>query len=341
MKPHGRNADRSDGDFGAVARVRATAVGTAVTIALLAAAVATPARAQATEPFVQSEDAENGQTTENWRQGYLQATGIGTADPGDNPVQAEAMAVQAARVVAQSRLLKLISGVTIRSKNLVKNASLDKQLIATEAQGSLEGAVTVDKQVEWVSGSQYGSSKSYPKATVVMRVCLRNFARACQQHGGGGAGVYQQMQNVLNDQPDEAGAETADAAGRSARGQISGDLADAAEQATGVILNLRGAFQYTPDLTPVVKDADGKVVYAYDMIDRAAVMKNGPLQYVTDIQEATSLDQLGDHPYVVDVQNVTSDGTIIISNRDAAVLRAANGRSGLLDQAQVAVAQRG
>ena len=108
-----------------------------------------------------------------------------------------------------------------------------------------------------------------------------------------------------------------------------------------MILNLRGAFQYTPSLSPTVRDENGNVVYENAKVEKAALFKRGPLQYTTNVQQAKSLNMMGKQPYVVDVQRVTSDGQIVISNADAAVLRAANGQSGVLKQAKVAVAQHG
>lgn len=354
---------------------------TRVLLAAAVAAVVMPAaaHAQSQGAFTRTSSSQEGRSVEDWQRGFLQATGIGTSEPKENPVQAEAMALQAARVVAQARLVKLISGVAIRSRSVVEDASLNKQLIESKAKGSIQGAVTVDKSVEWVSGGSYGSGKRFPKAKVTLRVCMQNFAKACQQHGGGGTGLYQQMQPVLEKnkqggtggqtqsgstgtggqaqsggtgsseqmQGDGTGSETDGGASTGSSPNVqaasaeSGNLADKAQKATGVILNLRGAFQYTPSLSPKVRDENGNVVYENAKIEKAALFKRGPLQYTTNVQQAKSLKIMGEQPYVVDVQRVTSDGQIVISNADAAVLRAANGQSSVLKKAKVAVAQHG
>lgn len=336
--------------------------------------------AQSSDAFVRTEKTENAEVVENWQQGYLQATGIGTSDPMDNQVQAKAMALQAARVVAQARLVELIEGVTLRSKIVVENAAVGKQLIASEAKGTIEGAVTVDKSVKWVSSNDYGSGEKIPEAKVTLRVCMQNFAKACQQHGGGGAGLYQQMQPIVDKAQaareqraqNQGGQQTGNqqtgsqqtgsqqtgtgsgtgattgsgsATGTSGNVQqasaVTGNLAETAKNASGIVLNLRGAFRYNPGLAPVIQAENGKVVYDKGMISNVAYAKNGPVQYAATVQQAKSIEVTGGSPYVVNVQNVTQDGALVISNEDAAVIRAANGHSDLLKQARIAVAQRG
>ena len=308
--------------------------------------------AQTAQAFVIVQNGENSRSEENWQDGYLQATGIGTEDDLDNPVKAKAMALQAARTIAQARLVELVEGVAVRSRTNVSRATVADQIIATRTEGTVQHAVVVAKSVTWKAVPEAGSTTRYPEAVVTLRVCMQNFAPACREHGGSGPGVTQTLAPPVTLDSGASG----DGSGRTAAGeptmtasdhntqpvsQTKGEITQAAAQATGVILNLKGTFAYQPSLSPIVQDPDANVVYDNSMIDRAALLKRGPMQYTSNVEQARGIPAVGGQPHVVDVQNVTADGRLVISHRDAAILRAADGRSELLSQARIAVAQHG
>jgi len=325
----------------------------AATAALAAGLLVVAGGPATAEPFVQKQREGNATVVENWREGYLQVTAIGTADPRENVVQAEAMALEAARVLAQARLVELVQGVTVRSKALVQNVKLDQKTTATEAKGTLKHAVTVDQTVNWVGGSQYGGDK-FPKAEVTLRLCTHANAPACRQHGSR-AGLTQELRPQDGEQQDgeQQAADAPEAGdGDAARAGETGDqpadagtdgqrVADEVLNASGVILRLPAAMSYTPNLSPVVVDRDGAVVYGPEQQTEKAYVEHGPLQYTRGVEHARQLDLLGDRPLVVDVVEVSSDNRLVIANEDAAAIRAAAGQSQVLAEGRVALAPQG
>ncbi|NTV01035.1 MAG: hypothetical protein HGA55_07955, partial [Methanoregulaceae archaeon] len=83
----------------------------------------------------------------DWTTGVITAVGIGAppAQPA-NPAQARAMAERAAQVVAYRNLLEAVKGVRVDSTTLVENFMVTSDVIKTEVNGIVQGAMIMDKK---------------------------------------------------------------------------------------------------------------------------------------------------------------------------------------------------
>jgi hypothetical protein len=90
----------------------------------------------------------------NWEDGYIKATGMGTADPRTtvNQAQALALAEDAARVRAYAQLAETVLGFNITSEITVDNGLVDKSEQKMRLEGFLKGARVLkdETKVEWL-----------------------------------------------------------------------------------------------------------------------------------------------------------------------------------------------
>ena len=80
----------------------------------------------------------------NWSAGYIEAVGIG-APPERfiGKIQARPMALRAAELVAKRNLLETTKGVRIDSTTLVKDFVVESDIINSQVEGIVKGAVVV------------------------------------------------------------------------------------------------------------------------------------------------------------------------------------------------------
>jgi len=83
----------------------------------------------------------------DWTTGVITAVGIGAppAQPA-NAAQARAMAERAAQVVAYRNLLEAVKGVRVDSTTTVENFIVTSDVIRTEVNGIIQGAMIMDKK---------------------------------------------------------------------------------------------------------------------------------------------------------------------------------------------------
>ena len=83
----------------------------------------------------------------DWTTGVITSVGIGAppAQPA-NAAQARAMAERAAQVVAYRNLLEAVKGVRVDSTTTVENFMVTSDVIKTEVNGIIQGAMVMDKK---------------------------------------------------------------------------------------------------------------------------------------------------------------------------------------------------
>lgn len=346
---------------------------------LLAGTLAAPLAAQAScngKTFC-NEAGESGQwsTVEDWQDGYIEVVGVGTAPQRPNPVQMEAMAAEAARVIAYTRMAEAINGVKVTAASEVRDLALSRQIAGTVVQAMLKGVTTVSSDVEWVQQAGQGS---YPKGTVVLRLCFKNGSQHCRKYGNRSPGLYQQLEEQIRVEPVKTYQVAAAAAAPPATAQpasaqpvaaaqpaaaqpapqqlAKADPKPAAEPAkpaapvqpavpatpfTGLILNLDDAYDYVPVLNPEIIDPEGATVYSAYQVEGKALVKYGPMQFANTVGNAKNLDPIGGNPLVISVSRVDAENRIVVSAEDAAKIAAANlGGGDFLKQGRVALAYR-
>lgn len=344
---------------------------------LLAGTLAAPLTAQAScegKSFcTQAGENDQWSAVEDWQDGYIEVVGVGTAPQRPNPVQMEAMASEAARVIAYTRMAEAINGVKVTAASEVRDLALSRQIAGTVVQAMLKGVTTVSSDVEWVQQAGQGS---YPKGTVVLRLCFKNGSRHCRQYGNRSPGLYQQLEEQIRVEPAKVYQAAAPAAAPPPRTAVAqpasapqpaaaqpapqqvakADPKTAVEPAkpaapvqpavpatpfTGLILNLDDAYDYVPVLNPEIIDPEGATVYSAYQVDGKALVKYGPMQFANTVGNAKNLEPIGGNPLVIEVSRVDAENRIVVSAEDAAKIAAANlGGSDFLKQGRVALAYR-
>ena len=103
---------------------------------------------------------------------------------------------------------------------------------------------------------------------------------------------------------------------------------------TGLLLDASSASGAKPSLVPTVRAADGSVVYGPAKVDKVKAI-HGMADWLRSGADAKGNERLGDNPLKVEVAEVQRGGRLLISDEDAALIRAADG--GFLADCQVAV----
>ena len=88
-----------------------------------------------------------GQGSVNWSAGYIEAVGIGAPpERSIGKVNARPMALRAAKIDAQRNLLEITKGVRIDSQTVVKDFTVESDVINTQVEGLVKGAQVVKQE---------------------------------------------------------------------------------------------------------------------------------------------------------------------------------------------------
>jgi hypothetical protein len=239
----------------------------------------------------------------DWTTGVITAVGIGAppAQPA-NAAQARAMAERAAQVVAYRNLLEAVKGVRVDSTTTVENFMVTSDVIKTEVNGIIQGAMVMDKK--------YMSDGSV-EVTVGMKL----------------SGAL--ADTLLPKGPQTPPSITLPPAGAPA---VSGQLY------TGLIVDARG-LGVKPAMAPKVLNEDGKEVYGSAWINRDYAVREGMVGYLKDPAAAQANPRVTDKPLTVKAQKVSGDARVnlVISNADAATLQSASQNLSMLEKCRVII----
>jgi len=103
---------------------------------------------------------------------------------------------------------------------------------------------------------------------------------------------------------------------------------------TGLLLDASGASGARPSLVPTVRASDGSVVYGPAKVNKEKAI-HGMADWLRSAAEVEGNERLGDRPLKVAVAEVQRGGRLIVSDADAALIRAADG--GFLADCRVVV----
>ena len=106
--------------------------------------------------------------------------------------------MEAARVIAFTRMAEAINGVKVTAASEVRDLALSRQIAGTVVQAMLKGVTTVSSEVEWVQQAGQGS---FPKGTVVLRMCFKNGSEHCRKYGNRAPGLYQRLEEQIRVEP--------------------------------------------------------------------------------------------------------------------------------------------
>lgn len=208
------------------------------------------------------------------------------------------MARRAAVVDAQRNLLETLKGVSIDAETTVSNLIADDRIQAT-VKGVLRGARPVGDPVYHDDGS----------VEVTLAVQTRGALSDALLPSEGFGPTEPKSEEDTPAEESDAGS--------------TGLIVDA----TG--LNLQNA------MAPKVVDEDEKLVYGAKLVDRGAAVEKGIAAYEKDLDSGA--DRVGKSPLVVKGTKVLGrrNTNVMISNADAAKVRAAAEGRSFLNQCQV------
>ena len=237
----------------------------------------------------------------NWSEGYIEAVGIGA--PPERYIgkpQARPMALRAAKVDAYRNLLETTKGVRIDSTTVVKDFTVESDVINAQVEGLVKGAKVVNQ--DYLSDGTVEVTLRMPMA-------------------GGFAQVI--IPKALEKKP-----EVAPPAPRASAGDVF----------TGMVVDARG-LQARPAMAPKVLDENGKEVYGSMNVDKEFAVQQGMSGYARDLTAAQSNPRVTNNPVSVKGVKTEGPGKsdIVISNADADKIRGAADNMTFLKKCRVMI----
>ncbi len=247
-----------------------------------------------------------GQGAVNWSAGYIEALGIGAPpDRSIGKANARPMALRAAKIDAYRNLLEITKGVRVDSTTTVKDFTVESDVINTQVDGLVKGAVVVNQ--EYMSDG-----------TVEVKVRMPLYGNLSQIM------IPASIEKRKELKPPEAPAAAAPAAPPMAY--------------TGLVVDARG-IQARPAMSPRVFDEDGKEVYGSANVDREYAVQQGMSGYARDLTAAQSNQRVTNSPVTVKALKTSGAGKadLIISNVDAQQIRASAENASFMKKCRVMI----
>jgi len=238
----------------------------------------------------------------NWSEGYIEAIGIGA--PPERYIgkpQARPMALRAAKVDAYRNLLEVTKGVRVDSATVVKDFTVESDVINAQVEGLVRGAVVVNQ--DYLSDGTVEVTVRMPMA-------------------GGFAQVI--IPKALEKKPESV--------------PPAPPAAPAGDVYTGMVVDARG-LQARPAMAPKILDENGKEVYGSMSVDKDFAVQQGMSGYARDLTAAQSNPRVTNNP--ISVKGIKTDGPgradIVISNADADKIRGAADNMTFLKKCRVMI----
>jgi hypothetical protein len=250
-----------------------------------------------------------GQGAVNWSAGYIEALGIGApADKSIGKANARPMALRAAKIDAYRNLLEITKGVRVDSTTTIKDFTVDSDVINTQVDGLVKGAVVVDQQ--------YMSD-----GTVEVRVRMPLYGNLSQII------IPAAIEKRKDLKPPAEPAPAAPAA-----------PAAPPVAYTGMVVDARG-IGARPAMSPRILDEDGKEVYGSANVDREFAVQQGMSGYARDLTAAQSNQRVTNAPFTVKALKTSGAGKadLIIANADAQQIRASAENASFMKKCRVMI----
>ena len=255
-----------------------------------------------------------GQGSVNWSAGYIEAVGIGAPpDRSIGKINARPMALRAAKVDAHRNLLEITKGVQVDSRTVVKDFTVESDVVNTQVEGLIKGAQVVDQQ--------YMSD-----GTVEVRLRMPLYGNLSQIM------IPLSIEKRKSVQPPEPAA-PAPAAPAPA---VTASPTSVAY--TGLVVDARG-IGARPAMSPRIYDEDGKEVYGSANVDREYAVQQGMSGYARDLTAAQSNQRVTANSLTVKALKTGGPGKsdLIISNADAAQIRASAENASFMKKCRVMI----
>jgi hypothetical protein len=258
-----------------------------------------------------------GQGAVNWSAGFIEAVGIGAPpDRSIGKANARPMALRAATVDAYRNLLEITKGVRVDSTTTVKDFTVESDVINTQVDGLVKGAVVVDKQ--------YMSD-----GTVEVKVRMPLYGNLSKIM------IPVSIERRKMVPPPETPAPPVPPAPVAAAPVTP---ATPSMAYTGMVVDARG-IQARPAMSPRIFDEDGKEVYGSANVDREYAVQQGMSGYARDLTAAQSNQRVTNSPITVKALRTGGAGKadLIISNADAQQIRATAENASFMKKCRVMI----
>ena len=250
----------------------------------------------------------------DWVEGYVSATGEGTAAPSQDKVKDRMKAVRAATVMGQRALLETIKGVKIDSSTRVERKMLEEDAIHSRIEGTIRGAEIVRQDVRW--------EDDRPVATVELRVCLAE-SGACKSGKSIVSALDLDRKGEQADAPKQRLDDIKPRQGNIAQ-KVPDVVYDSGRPVTGIILNLQ-SLRFERVILPVViavgEDHGPLTVYSVKNVEPEVIRTYGVVRYADSVDQARKNPHLGENPIIVPVSEITKENMIRIGLDAARVVR--------------------
>ena len=288
----------------------------AITMVLCCAIAATNLCAQQESQFIEMMGTSG---SINWTSGVIEAIGIG-APPERfyGKPQARPMAIRAAQMDAYRKLLEVVNGVRVDSMTLVKNYTVQSDLIRSQVSGIVKGASIVN--------TDYLSDGT---VEVTVRMPLHGATSLANT-------IYP---SVFGEKP-ETKPEKVSAQSVPTPPVPEPQVPTPPEVTanTGLVVDARG-IQARPAMSPKIIDENGQEVYGALQVNREIAVQQGMSGYSRDITTIKTNPRVTDDPLIC--KGLKTDGlgksNIVIRNADAEQIRASRGSSEFLKNCRVMI----
>jgi hypothetical protein len=256
-----------------------------------------------------------GQGSVNWSAGYIEAIGIGApADKTIGKANARPMALRAAKLDAYRNLLEITKGVRVDSSTTVKDFTVESDVINTQVDGLVKGAVVVDQQ--------YMSD-----GTVEVKLRMPLYGNLAQII------VPIAIEKRKELKPPEAPVAPAPPPPAAPAPASAPPVTF-----TGMVVDARG-IQARPAMSPRIFDEDGKEVYGSANVDREYAVAQGMSGYARDLTAAQSNERVTNNPVTIKALKTSGVGKadLIIGNADAQQIRASTENASFMKKCRVMI----
>ena len=253
-----------------------------------------------------------GQGNVNWSAGYIEAVGIG-APPEKlaGKINARPIALRAAQKDALHNLLEITKGMQVDSSTSVKDFTVESDVIDTQVNGLVKGALIVDYQY-------------MPDGIAEVRLRLPLYGNLAQI-----------IMPLAMAKPPAAPAPTESVPAPAVKASES---PSAPVVYTGMVVDARG-IQARPAMFPRIFDEDSKEVYDSVNVDLEYAIKNGMSGYARELTMAQANQRVIGNPITVKAVRTSGPGKsdIIINNADAQKIRLSAESATFLKQCKVII----
>ena len=277
----------------------------------------------------------------NWTSGIVIAKGSGAPSPdAQNPAQGRILAKRAAISDARRNLLETLEGVRVASSTVVKEYMVENDVIKTRVHGIVKGSKVTD--------TKYLSDGSM-EVTVSMSIkgdLLRLFVKPTEKKAVTSAKAIKVDIPKPEVMPEKPVTEPAPDVKVPSEPKISKTEEPKAEEPpplklpdyTGLVVDAR-ALKLKPALIPRILESSGKELYHSDVVSPEGAAENGVALYSRDLTAAQTNSRVTNNPITLKAEKVSdkSPSDIVMSDKDAEILRAIIKQKGFLKQSRVMI----